>query len=282
MDEVRDVRVGKANVLKVLRIVGVGAYLEAGALGEILLPNREMPEDLRLGEELEVFVCHDSEDRLLATTTVPIAMVGEFALLKVVGLESVGAFLDWGLDKDLFLPFAEQTRDLKLGQDVLVYIDLDKSGRISASMRWDRHTGTDVEIYKPGQKVDILVAGQSDLGFKVLINNRHQGLLFKNEVFQELRYGQRLQAFIKAVRPDGKIDVTLQEGSSQVVVDDTARKILAMLKKDGGFVALDDKTPAETIYKLFGVSKKKYKIALGGLYKQRLIRVEDDGIHLVK
>lgn len=276
------IKIGKGNYLKVLRLASVGAYLDAGDLGEILLPTREMPEDLQVDDEVEVFISYDSEDRLVATRRFPIAMVDDFALLKVIALETVGAFLDWGMDKDLLLPFGEQTREVQIGQDVVVHIGLDKSQRISASMRLDRYAATDMDAFEPGQKVDLLIAGQSELGYKAVIDGSHVGLLYKNEVFQPLSYGQRLRGFIKTLRPDGKIDLSLQEPDGRQMLDGTAQKILAHIRKQsGGFAPINDKTEADEIYRLFGVSKKKYKIALGGLYKRRVIRVTTEGVYLV-
>lgn len=274
------VEVGRRNTLKVLHLTAFGAFLDGAELGEILLPNREMPEDCRPGSRVEVFLSYDSEDRLVATTTMPRIMVGEFALLKVVAVETVGAFLDWGLSKDLFLPFAEQSRTLRVGQEVIVYAYLDKSSRISASMRLERNADKTPGNYTEGQAVDLLVIGQTDLGFKALIQGRHIGVLYKNEVFQPLSYGQRIKGFIKKVRDDAKIDLSLQKPAADET-GEIAEKILDLLEQEGGFAALTDKTPAEAIYKLFGVSKKKFKIALGGLYKKRVIRIDDEGIHLV-
>ena len=212
----------------------------------------------------------------------PLAWVGEFAFLKVVDTKEVGAFLDWGLEKDLFLPHSEQTRSIQPGQSVIVYIYLDKAERITASMRLDKHVSAEPEKYTEGQEVDLLIAAETDLGFKAIINNHHWGVLYHSEVFQPLSYGQRIKGFIKKLREDGKIDLILQQAGHKAAQGDIGPKILEELKKQGGFLPVNDKTSAETIYELFGVSKKKYKIALGGLYKKRLITVDDDGIRLAK
>jgi hypothetical protein len=276
-------QIGKTAILEVVEESSYGVYLDGGALGDILLPSRDVPEDCQIGDTVEAFIYLDSEDRLIATMQRPLAEVGEFALLKVVGVERVGAFLDWGLMKDLFLPFAEQTRDLRVGQSVLVHVYLDKSERISASMRLDRFLDKETSGYQEGQPVELMVAAKTDLGFKAIINGRHGGMLFSDEIFQELSYGQRVSGFIKQVRPDGKVDLSLQDPKKvgHHAADDIAPRILELLKAEGGFLAINDKTPAEEIYRLFGVSKKKYKIALGGLYKSRAIIVEEDGIRLV-
>lgn len=273
--------IGRMNQLRILREVDFGLYLDDGEDGEILLPVRYMPEHFDIGDYLDVFISYDSEDRLVATTDQPYAMVGEFALLKVVALSPVGAFLDWGLPKDLFLPFAEQSRPLKVGQDVIVYIYIDNSERIAASMRLERNLSKTPHPYELGQQVDLLIIGKTDLGFKAIIEGQHLGLLFENEVFQPLEYGQAVKGFIKNIRSDGKIDLSLKiMRTGHTAAEDIAPQILAELEKKGGFLPIDDKTPAETIYKLFGVSKKKYKMALGGLYKKRLITISDDGIRL--
>ncbi|UXR63930.1 S1-like domain-containing RNA-binding protein [Bdellovibrio bacteriovorus] len=274
------VQIGQINKLKVIKRAEFGVFLDGDSDGEILLPRRYVPEKCELGDELEVFVCYDSEDRLMATTEMPFAMVGTFANLRVKSLERVGAFLDWGLTKDLFLPFSEQTRDLKMGQYAVVYLYLDKSDRISASMRLERFIDKEPGTYEPGQVVDLFIAAKTDLGYKTIINNRHWGMLFGNEVFQRLDYGQKLQGYIKNVRDDGKIDLTLQQQTGYKAAAGIAEKILQVLKERGGFLPINDKTDAEVIYDLFGVSKKKYKMALGGLYKQRLVTISDDGLRL--
>jgi uncharacterized protein len=275
------VKLGKLNDLSVIDMDPSGAYFDGGDEGDILLPRTEIPSGCEIGTKLEVFVYLDSEDLLTATLKRPLAMVGEFALLKVVSIEKVGAFLDWGLPKDLLLPFAEQTRDLRIGDDVIVFLYLDKSDRISASMRLQRHVQKDTSTYQAGQEVDLMIAAKTDLGFKAIVNGAHFGVLYEDEVFQTLHYGEKLKGFIKLVRPDGKLDLALTRSGHKAAKDEIAPKILELLKAEGGYLPINDKTSAEEIHELFGVSKKKFKIALGGLYKQRLIKVEDDGIRLV-
>ncbi len=273
------VQIGNFNQLTVLKHVDFGIYLDGGEDGEILLPLRDLPENCDVGEILDVFICYDSDDRLIATTQTPLAQVGDFACLEVVSLESIGAFLDWGLPKDLFLPFRERTRPLKVGQTVVVYIYLDNTDRICASMRLDKYVETEPGTYQEGQAVDLFIAARTDLGFKAIINGAHWGMIYNNEIFQPLEHGQKISGFIKKLREDGKIDLSLQN-LNEKEPQDLANKIMTMLKSENGFLAVNDKTPAEKIYQLFGVSKKKYKIALGGLYKKRLITVDDDGIRL--
>lgn len=274
------VQIGNFNQLEVLKHVDFGVYLDGGEDGEILLPIRDMPNECEVGDLLEVFVCYDSDDRLIATTQIPLAQVGDFACLEVVSLEPVGAFLNWGLPKDLFLPFRERTRTLKIGQTVVVYIYLDNTDRICASMRLDKYVDPHPGQYKEGETVELFIAAQTDLGFKAIINGAHWGMIYNNEIFQPIEHGQKLSGFIKKLRDDGKIDLSLQSLNAPAPKD-LAAQILIKLKSENGFLAVNDKTPAEKIYQLFGVSKKKYKIALGGLYKKRLITVEDDGIRLV-
>lgn len=274
------IRLGQFNRLKVVKHVDFGAYLDDGSGGEILLPRKDVPADAEPGDELDVFLYYDSEDRIIATTLEPHAQVGEFALLKVVAVDDVGAFLDWGLQKDLFLPFREQSRPLKVGQKILVYVYLDSSARIAATMRLERNTEKGAGDLKDGQEVDLLLIGKTDLGYKAIIDGRHIGVIYKNEVFQDLSYGQRLKGYVKKIRPDGKIDLSLQR-TGLADTEDIAEKILAALRKNGGRLEISDKTSADLIREMFGVSKKKYKIALGGLYKKRLITVDEDGLSLV-
>ncbi len=274
------VEIGKMNKLEVISETDFGVYLDGKEDGEILLPLRYVPPEARIGDFLDVFIYFDSEDRLIATTETPLAMVGDFAVLKVVAVEPVGAFLDWGLPKDLFLPYAEKIRDIKVGHKIVVYLYLDKSDRISASMRLERNLEKTRPSYSIGQAVRLLIIQKTDLGFKAIIEGGHLGMLFQDEVFQNLQYAQIIEGYIKNIRPDGKIDLSLHKPGTNASADLPAQ-IMTLLKKEGGFLAINDKTPAEKIYELFGVSKKKYKIALGGLYKKRMLKVDDDGIRSV-
>jgi predicted RNA-binding protein (virulence factor B family) len=277
------VKIGQLNTLTVIDFDNAGAYFDGGDQGEgdVLLPRVELPENCEIGQKYEVFVFLDSEDLLTATFKRPLAMVGEAAVLKVVSLERVGAFLDWGLAKDLFLPFSEQTRDLRIGDEVVVFLYLDKSDRISASMRLQRHVSKIPGSYEVGQPVDLLIVSKTDLGFKALVEGRHFGVLYADEVFQPLKSAQRIKGYIKLVRPDGKLDLSLTRMGSKAALDDIAPIIMERLRASGGFLAINDKSSAEVIHAQFGVSRKKFKIALGGLYKQRLIKIDKDGIRLV-
>ncbi len=269
--------IGKVNWLPVLRKTDCGLLFDGGDLGEILMPNRYVSNDWKEGDVVEVFLMLDSEDRLTATTEKPIAQVDEFALLRVVAVTGIGAFLDWGLPKDLFVPFREQKIKLREGQSALVRIYLDEaSGRIAASCKLDRFLDRTQPDYVPNEKVTLMICSQTDLGYKAIINGRHWGVLFKNEIFQPLEKGQTVVGYIKQVRPDGKIDLNLQQTDANRFAN-VADRIMDYLKEQGGFMPITDKSPPEEIYNLFGVSKKAYKRAIGGLYKKRLITFENNG-----
>ena len=273
--------IGKLNWLPVLRETDFGLILDGGDLGEILMPNRYVTDEWETGDVVEVFLMLDSEDRLTATTEKPLAMVDEFALLKVVAVTNVGAFLDWGLPKDLLVPFREQNIPLREGQSVVVRIYLDElTNRIAASAKLDKFLDRAPPDYEPDEKVKLLICAKTDLGFKAIINNKNWGVIFHNEVFQTLEKGQRIEGYIKQIRPDGKIDLSLQKPGAKSI-GNLSDAILDHLKEQGGFMPITDKSPPEEIYALFGVSKKAYKRAIGGLYKKRLITFENNGTKLV-
>lgn len=270
------VYIGRINRMRVAKLVGFGAYLDGGDLGEILLPKRFVPGGCEIGDSLQVFVHADSEDRLVATTEWPKVQVGEAAYLKVKQQTDVGTFMDWGLGKDLLVPFNEQAWPLHPGRSSVVYCYLDPATRrIAASTRFNRHLKEDGRAeLEPGQKVRLLVATRSKLGYKAIINNTHVGLIFASEVFGELKYGQQLAGYIKSVRPDdGKIDLSLQ-ASNQAVRDRLEEQILAYLREHGGVSTITDKSPPALIYKTFTASKANYKRALGRLYKKRRILLD--------
>ena len=275
------IELGKMNRLPVVRHTDFGLMLDDGDGGELLLPNREVPSEWKEGEVLDVFVYKDSEDRPVATLRKPKAMVGDFALLRVKETSRIGAFLDWGLPKDLLVPFREQRMPMKEGYDYLVHIYLDRvSQRIVASAKLDRFLEGSSRFYKTGEKVDLIIWQRTDLGYKAIINNDRWGMIFHNEVFQPLQRGQHLDGFIKTVRPDGRIDLVLQQ-PGYGKVPGVAEQILEQLRKHDGFLALTSRTPPEEINTLFGVSKKTYKQGLGALYRKRIIEINDDGIRLV-
>lgn len=276
------IKVGRSYELDVIKATDFGFYLDAEELGEVLLPIKHAPEDLEVGDYLEVFLYLDSEGRPVATTQKPKARVGEFAYLKVVANTEVGAFLDWGLDKDLLVPFSEQHRPMEVGHAYLVHIYLnDVDGRIVASSKIDKFLDDEKpHNFKPQQAVDLIIANSTDLGYKAIVNHSHWGVLYKNEVHQRLSFGQSIQGFIKHIRPDGKIDLSLEGG--QVTRDKYSEIILNYLKKQNGFAPVHDKSDPKLISDLFGMSKKAFKKAIGGLYKQRVISIEKDGIRLLQ
>ena len=272
---------GKMNTLQVLRRTDFGLFLDGGDLGDILLPKRYVADHLKPGDSIEVFIMLDSEDRITATTLKPFAMVDEFACLRVVSVTAVGAFLDWGLPKDLLVPFREQKVKMREGQFQVVRIYLDRvSGRLAATAKLDKFLDKTESNFEPAEKVDLLVCASTDLGYKVIINGLHWGLVFHNEVFQPLERGQRIDGFIKQVRDDGKVDLCLQKPGYEKVTQLTD-VILDYLKERGGFMPITGKSPPEEISALFGVSKKTYKQAIGALYKKRLITFENNGTKLM-
>lgn len=276
------ITIGRRYALDVVKAMDFGLYLDAGELGQVLLPRKHAPHTLKVGDRVGVFLYLDSEDRPVATTQIPKAGVGDFAYLRVVAVSSVGAFLDWGLDKDVLVPFAEQHRPLEVGHSYLVYLYIDpRDGRIVASSKVDRfveETGTDA--YQPHQAVDLIIANSTPLGFKAIINHRHWGVLYKEEVFQRLSFGQGIPGFIKQVRPDGRIDLTLQGG--QQSRDRNADLIEARLRRGGGFLAVHDKSDPQEIATLFGMSKGAFKQAIGNLQKQGVLVIGKDGIRLTE
>lgn len=269
--------IGKLNRLEVLRVTEHGLFLEGGDLGDILLPRRYTSRDQKPGDVIEVFLMFDSEDRLTATTQRPHAMVDEFAWLRVVSSSGAGTFLDWGLPKDLLVPFREQNVKMQEGRSYMVRIYLDPvSNRIAATARLDRFLDKTPARYKPGQAVDLLICARTDLGYKAIVNGTHWGIIFHNKVFRPIECGQRIEGFIQQVREDGKIDLALDKPGYEKVSGITGA-ILDALEKQGGFMPVTDKSAPEEIYARFGVSKKTFKQALGALYKARKITFENGG-----
>ena len=273
---------GKRNTLAVVRASAPGLYLDGGELGEILLPGRYIPADLKPKDKLDVFVYRDSEDRLVATTEIPLATVGEFAAMKVVSVnDRIGAFLDWGLAKDLLLPFREQDKPVRVGQKVVVFIYLDpKSERIVATTRLKRHLSPDRPFYRNSQPVNLLITGVSPLGYQAIVENSHSGLLYRDTVTTPLQIGQRLQGFVRNIRPDDQIDLSL-DASGYKRVAPLTEQIVQALEKNGGKLGFDDNSSPEAIRQKFSVSKKAFKQALGKLYKARRIRFLSPGIELL-
>ncbi len=276
------IELGKFNVLEVVKEVDFGVYLDGEEEGEILLPTRYVPEECNIGDFLNVFLYLDNEERLIATTLTPLVQVGEFACLEVSWVNQFGAFLNWGLMKDLFVPFREQKMKMLVGKKYVIYTYIDEeSYRIVASAKVDRYLSKEIPTYQPNDEVSILIWQKTDLGFKAIVENEFSGLLYDSEIFQPLQTGMQLKAFVKQVREDGKIDLMLQKPGFEKI-DDFSDKLLSYIKENGGSIQLNDKSPAEDIYDTFQVSKKTFKKAVGDLYKKRLIVIEANGIRLAK
>lgn len=264
-------QLGRINTLKINRKSDFGLYLIDEEGNEILLPNRYVAPDMHIGDEIDVFVYKDSEDRITATTETPKAQVGEFALLRVVATNSAGAFLDWGLPKDLLVPFREQKMRMQTGRSYIVYVYVDyNSDRIVASAKIDKFLDNRPADYHQGDPVEILIAQHTDMGYKVIIDNLHSGIIYHNEIFKEINIGDRMEAYIKSVREDGKIDVTLADRADRRTME-LADKILMHLMSHGRRMALTDKSSPEAIKAAFECSKKDFKKAIGHLYKKKLI-----------
>jgi len=274
-------KVGKLNKLKIIREVDFGVYLDGLNLGDILLPRRYVPKDYKLDDFVIVFVYTDSEDRIIATTETPLAMVGDLALLKVVSVSAAGAFLDWGLQKDLLVPFSEQNKKMRKGQSYVVKLFLDdQTNRVAASSKLEKFLSKDFpKELEREQEVELLICDKSDLGYKAIVNDLFSGMIYKNEIYEPLKIGSHKKGFIKKVREDGKIDISLYKVGYEKVTG-LSDKIICKLKEENGFIPVTDKSPPEVIYKIFGASKKTFKKAIGALYKKRVINLEKEGIRL--
>lgn len=290
------IHLGDYNTLKVVKFAmrenphayggkeTFGVYLDGGKEGDILMPQKYVPEDIKVGDEVRCFVYLDQDERLIATTETPLAKVGDFAYLKCTWVNEYGAFLDWGVMKDLFCPFREQKRKMEIGESYIVYIHIDEeSYRIVATAKVDKYLSNlsgDASHIRPGKAVSLLVQQKTDLGFKVIVDNKYQGLIYRNQIFKHVHTGDRLTGYIEKVRTDGKLDISLQPLGRQQTLD-FAGTLLQWLKDNGGHCPLGDKSDAEDIKRQFEVSKKAFKRAVGDLYKRRLITIGDDGITLV-
>lgn len=275
------VKIGKYNRLKVVKLVDFGAYLDGGEGIEILLPAKYIESSLEPGDELEVFIYRDSEERLVATTEHPFAQVGEFAYLQVRAVNRVGAFLDWGLTKQLLVPFSEQTVKLREGMICLVYVYLDDvTKRIVASAKIDKFLGNKYPAYKIGDKVEALVYKHTDLGYKAIVDNLYHGMVYENDLYAPLVIEEKVTAYVKRVREDGKIDLTMS-GANDGRIEKLAKDIIARLKEEpGGFLPLSDNSSPESIKAIFNCSKKDFKKAIGNLYKKKRILISSAGISL--
>ncbi len=274
------VKIGKYSTLEVVKFTEQGAYLDGGPYGEILLPKRYVDESLSEGDDVEVFIYYDSEDRIVATTEKPYVQVGGLAPLEVVETTKFGAFLDWGLSKNLLVPFREQKMKMEAGKKYLVYVYVDeKSGRITGTAKIDKYLEKGFGDLAEGDKVELLIANKTDLGVNAIIEGKYQGILYDNELFKPVRTGDVVSGYIKKIRDDEKIDLTLEKIGYEKV-DPAQEQLLEMLNKNDGFLPLNDKSDPELIKKELSMSKKTFKKAIGALYKLRKISIEEDGIKI--
>jgi uncharacterized protein len=276
-------QIGKRQTLRVLEKGAYGLILDGLNRGRLVLSLRDSPENLSPGDDIEVFIYLDSEGDPVPTTQQPAAELDEVVWLEVVTVNNLGAFVDWGLSKDLFIPFAEQQHKLNQGRKTLVKVYLDNQGRLTGSTRIDHWIKDDSEGFSVGEKVHLTIADKTELGFKAIVNHRFWGLLYSNELYQSVRKGQRVDGYIKRVRDDGRLDLSLQKpGFSKDKIQRVSDEILAALGNNDGFLPMTDKSPPPEIYAAFGVSKKVFKQAVGALYKQRQITLEKNGIRLIE
>ena len=275
------IEIGKNNIMRALRMTSVGMYLGNEEGEELLLPNKYVPEGFNVDDDIDVFIYKDSEDRLIATNLEPKIKLNEFACLVCKDVNSIGAFLEWGLEKDLLVPFREQGKKMEVGKRYPVYLYFDeRSGRLAASSKIESFIEKENIKLEVGEKVNLLICYTSDLGVNVIINNTYKGIIYHNDLFTHITIGDKVEGYIKNIREEGKIDVTLQKlGYSQV--EDSAEKIMSKLKASNGVLKLTDKSDSEEIMFRLQMSKKNFKKAVGGLYKQGVIRLEEDGIYLV-
>ncbi len=274
------IKLGKNARLRVMRILDFGCYLDGQNLGDILLPKRYMPDGVKEDDEVEVFIYNDSEDRIIATNEKPYMQVGEFGALEVVEVNKFGAFMDWGLMKDLFVPFFEQQHKMIIGNTYVVFAYVDsESERIAASSKLDQFMPLNPPIYELGEEVDIIITDKTDMGYKAIINEEHWGLIYINQVFEKIKIGDKRIAYIQKMRDDDKIDLSLTKTGGEFI-DEVSQKILSILKEEE-FIGLHDKSDADDIRDTFGISKKAFKKAIGGLYKKRIIAIEENGIRIL-
>lgn len=274
------IKVGEFNTLRVIRTVDFGVFLDDGKEG-ILLPKRFVPAGLKVGDELEVFVYHDSEDRLIATTQKPLGTVGDIVALKAVSATKQGAFLDWGLMKDLFVPKSKQLGTMRVGGIYIVRIYIDEqTGRVAATEKIESFLSNEDLDLKEKDAVDLLVYRRTDIGYLCIINGKHTGVLHFSDIYQNIQVGDRLKGYVRKIREENKIDLALGERGYQRVSGE-AGKILELLEQHGGFLPYHDKSDPEDIYDNLGMSKKAFKMAIGNLFKQKIIRIKENGIEKI-
>lgn len=276
------IAVGEYNELKILKQTSLGLLLGDTNNEEVLLPTNECPKNLSEGDTISVFVYTDKADSKVATTLTPKIHLHEFALLKVTDMTPVGAFLDWGLATNLLVPYTEQQKDMVTGKWYIVYLDIDEKDRLFASTQIDKQLQNIHITVKEGDQVDVMVYRQSDLGYNVIVNFEHLGLIYENEIFTDLNIGEIRKGYVKHIREDNKLDITLQATGYRNVSDTNCELIYEALEENNGFLEITDKSAPDEIYDMFGVSKKAFKRAIGALYKQRKITIESNGIKLIE
>lgn len=276
------IEIGRYNKLRILSQNTIGLLLGDKSGESVLLPKKYCPESYELDDEINIFVYLDNKGNKIATNVTPKILFNEFALLKVTAVTDVGVFMDWGMEKELFVPFREQTQKMEEGRWYIVYLDLDKkTDRLYASSRIERHLQNEVLTVVGNEKVHLLVMQKTDLGFSVIINNAHKGLVFKNEIFKKLNIGDKLNGFVKKIHEDNKIDISIQPIGYTNFIDKNTKLVYNALLKNNGFLAVTDKSSPDEISRQFGMSKKAFKKSLGALYKQRKIKLLPDGIELI-
>ena len=276
------IEIGRYNKLRILSQNTIGLLLGDKSGESVLLPKKYCPESYELDDEIKIFVYLDNKGNKIATNVIPKILFNEFALLKVTAVTDVGVFMDWGMEKELFVPFREQTQKMEEGRWYIVYLDLDKkTDRLYASSRIERHLQNEVLTVVGNEKVHLLVLHKTDLGFSVIINNAHKGLVFKNEIFKKLNIGDKLNGFVKKINEDNKIDISIQPIGYTNFIDKNTELVYKALLKNNGFLAVTDKSSPDEISRQFGMSKKAFKKSLGALYKQRKIKLLPDGIELI-
>lgn len=277
------IQIGIKNKLRILRNTSVGLFLGDDADGEVLLPNKYCPEEYQIDDFLDVFILRDSEDRILATNIEPKIKLNEFALLKVTDVTRVGAFMDWGMEKELMVPYSEQRQRMEVDRWYVVCMDLDEqTNRLYASNRIDKYLDNEELTVKEGEEVEALVYQRTELGYSLIINNLHTGLLFTNDTYRELNVGDKTKAYVKNIREDNKLDMSLQPIGYEQFNSKNAEEIYNLIKKYNGFIPITDKSAPETIYAKFNMSKKAFKKAIGDLYRQRKVSLEDTGIRIIE
>lgn len=276
------IEIGRYNKLRILSQNTIGLLLGDKSGESVLLPKKYCPESYELDDEITIFVYLDNKGNKIATNVIPKILFNEFALLKVTAVTDVGVFMDWGMEKELFVPFREQTQKMEEGRWYIVYLDLDKkTDRLYASSRIERHLQNEVLTVVGNEKVHLLVLQKTDLGFSVIINNAHKGLVFKNEIFKKLNIGDKLNGFVKKIHEDNKIDISIQPIGYTNFIDKNTELVYKALLKNNGVLAVTDKSSPDEISRQFGMSKKAFKKSLGALYKQRKIKLLPDGIELI-